>query len=86
MVIKIKYWIDNSRKNQIIKAISIINGLQNYYYLMLESSENDVVNETCVDWDVFSKLYSIKMMNMLYLLQKNHLLITGFHMRNVSFQ
>ena len=60
MVIKIKYWIDNSRKNQIIKAISIINGLQNYYFLMLESSDNDVVNETCVDWDVFSKLYSIK--------------------------
>lgn len=60
MVIKIKYWIDNSRKNQIIKAISIINGLQNYYFFMLESSDNDVVNETCVDWDVFSKLYSIK--------------------------
>lgn len=60
MVIKIKYWVNNSRKNQIIKAISIINGLQNYYYLMLESSDNDVVNETCVDWDVFSKLYSIK--------------------------
>ncbi len=60
MVIKIKYWIDNSRKNQIIKAISIINGLQNYYFLMLESSDNDVVNETYVDWDVFSKLYSIK--------------------------
>ena len=60
MVIKIKYWIDNSRKNQIIKAISIINGLQNYYYLVLGSSDNDVVNETCVDWDVFSKLYSIK--------------------------
>ena len=69
MVIKIKYWIDNSRKNQIIKAISIINGLQNYYFLMLESSDNDVVNETYVD-----------------LLQKNHLLITGFHMRNISFQ
>lgn len=60
MVIKIKYWVNNSRKNQIIKAISIINGLQNYYYLILESSDNDVVNETCVDWDVFSKLYSIK--------------------------
>lgn len=60
MVIKIKYWIDNSRKNQIIKAISIINGLQNYYFFMLEPSDNDVVNETCVDWDVFSKLYSIK--------------------------
>lgn len=60
MVIKIKYWIDNSRKNQIIKAISIINGLQNYYYLVLEPSDNDVVNETCVDWDAFSKLYSIK--------------------------
>ena len=60
MVIKIKYWIDNSRKNQIIKAISIINGLQNYYFFMLESSDNDVVNETYVDWDVFSKLYSIK--------------------------
>lgn len=27
---------------------------------MLESSDNDVVNETYVDWDVFSKLYSIK--------------------------
>lgn len=60
MVIKIKYWIDNSRKNQITKAISIINGLQNYYFLLLELSDNDVVNETCVDWDVFSKLYSIK--------------------------
>lgn len=60
MVIKIKHWIDNPRKNQIIKAISIINGLQNYYYLMLEPLDNDVVNETCVDWDIFSKLYSIK--------------------------
>ena len=37
MEIYVKCWEKNSRKNQILKAVNIINGLQNYYHLILES-------------------------------------------------
>lgn len=55
MVIKVRYWIDNSRKNQIKKAINIINSLQNYYYLVLEPTDSDVVDEESINWYFFLK-------------------------------
>lgn len=57
MIIKIKYWAENSRKNQITKAISIINGLQNYFYLVLEMTNTDITDKKYVDWGEFSKSY-----------------------------
>lgn len=86
MVISVKYWDNNTRKNQIIKAVSLINGLQNYYYLILESLDEDVVNDSCINWDSICENYYPQMMNMSYLLQIRHLMIIGFHMKKISFQ
>ena len=58
MIIKVKYWENNSRKNQIMKAVNIINGLQNYYYLTLESLSKDVTNDSKVNWELFCNNYS----------------------------
>ena len=58
MIIKVKYWENNSRKNQIMKAVNIINGLQNYYYLTLESLNKDVTNDSKVNWELFCNNYS----------------------------
>ncbi len=60
MVISVKYWEKNTRKNQITKAVKIINGLQNYYYLIAESLNEDVVNDSIVNWESFCKNYSAK--------------------------
>lgn len=58
MIIIVKYWNGNTRKNQITKAVSIINGLQNYYYLILKPQEEDVVNDMHIHWDSFCENYS----------------------------
>lgn len=58
MKISIKYWNENTRKNQIKKAVSIINGLQNYYYLILERQKEDVVNGRHIHWNSFCESYS----------------------------
>lgn len=58
MVINVKYWNGNTRKNQIIKAVNIINGLQNYYYLVLKPLDEDVVNDVSINWEFFCENYS----------------------------
>lgn len=58
MIIRVKYWIDSARKSQISKAVAIINGIQNYYYLVLEALDEDVVNDTKISWDSFRENYS----------------------------
>lgn len=58
MVINVKYWNSSIRKKQITKAVSIINGLQNYYYLILESLDEDIVNDAKINWASFCKNYS----------------------------
>lgn len=58
MVIKVKYWENNTKKNQIMKAVNIINGVQNYYYLILQSLNEDVVSDSKVSWESFYKIYS----------------------------
>lgn len=58
MVINVKYWNCNTRKNQIIKAVNIINGLQNYYYLVLKPLDEDVVNDVNINWEYFCENYS----------------------------
>lgn len=59
MVVKVKYWKNNERRKQVTKAIDIINGVQNYYYLVLESLDEDITNDLYVNWDSFSKTYSV---------------------------
>lgn len=59
MEIYVKYWEKNSRKNQILKAVNIINGLQNYYHLILESLTEDVVDDPQINWDFFCDSYSV---------------------------
>ena len=53
MVINVQYWKDNANRRQIVKAVNIINGLQNYYNLILKPQEKDIVDETNVNWDSF---------------------------------
>lgn len=58
MVINVKYWNGNTRKDPIIKAVNIINSLQNYYYLVLKSLDEDVGNNLNINWKYFCENYS----------------------------
>lgn len=61
MEIKVRCCKDNTRINQIIKAINIINGVQSYFYIKLESDlDVDVCEKEYVDWELFCKNYSLK--------------------------
>lgn len=58
MIINVKYWNGNNRKNQITKAVSILNGLQNYYYFILKPQNEDVVSDDSINWDSYYDAYS----------------------------
>ena len=58
MEIKIQYWKDIPRKRQIESAISIINGLQNHFYLIPKPTDTDVVIKDYADWYEFLNNYS----------------------------
>lgn len=54
MEIKVRCYKKNKRKNQIIKAINIMNGIQNYFYYKLEDDlEIDLCAEEKIDWEKF---------------------------------
>ncbi|MCM1522881.1 MAG: nucleotide-binding protein [Ruminococcus sp.] len=55
MEIQVKYWENDLRKNHIIKAVNIINGLQNYYYLTLEELTDNVSRDAKINWEKFRK-------------------------------
>ena len=86
MVINVKYWNGNTRKDPIIKAVNIINSLQNYYYLVLKSLDEDVGNNLNINWKYFVKIIRQRMTIMKYILQKRRLMIIGFRTRNTNFQ
>lgn len=49
----------NKRKNQIIKATNIMNGVQNYFFYKLTSDlDEDICEEEYVNWNLFCKSYS----------------------------
>lgn len=54
MDIKIVCYKDNCRKNQIIKAINILNSVQNYFFYKLVNDNLDVCTGEMVDWNSFS--------------------------------
>lgn len=59
MKVKVFCSKNNSRKNQIVKAISIINGVQNYFYYKLEADlDTDICDEDQVNWEKFCANYS----------------------------
>lgn len=46
----------NTRKNQIIKAINIINGVQKYFfYRFISDLETDICDKRYINWDTFCK-------------------------------
>jgi len=50
---------NNSRKNQIIKAIDIINGVQNYFFFRLFANmDNDICDGEYIKWEDFCSNYS----------------------------
>ena len=56
MKICVYYSKNNTRKNQIIKAIRIMNGMQNYFYYKLEQElDTDICEERYVNWENFCK-------------------------------
>lgn len=60
MKVKVFCSKNSSRKNQIVKAISIINGVQNYFYYKLEADlDTDICNEDQVSWEKFCANYSL---------------------------
>lgn len=49
----------NKRKNQIIKATNIMNGVQNYFFYKLTSDlDEDICEEEYVNWNLFCQNYS----------------------------
>lgn len=53
MEITVRYYEKNTRKNQIHKALSIINSAQNYYFYKLKEDATDLCEENQVYWDDF---------------------------------
>lgn len=50
---------NNRRKNQIVKAINIMNGVQKYFfYKLISDSEVDICEEEYVDWNIFCRKHS----------------------------
>lgn len=50
---------NNRRKNQIVKAINIMNGVQNnFFYKLISDSEADICEEEYVNWNIFCKNHS----------------------------
>lgn len=61
MEINVRCCKTNTRINQIVKAINIINGVQSYFYFKLESDlDVAVCEEEYVNWELFCKNYSLK--------------------------
>lgn len=54
MNIKIICYKDNHRKTQIIKAIRILNSVQNYYYYDLVEDNSDICPDKKISWDYFT--------------------------------
>lgn len=55
MEIKIKCYKDNSRKNQIHKAISLLNGIQNYFFYIPELTLEHELCEGTLNWGNFCR-------------------------------
>lgn len=53
MEIIVRYYEKNTRKSQILKALSIINSAQNYYFYKLEEEHTDLCEENQVSWEDF---------------------------------
>ncbi len=61
MQIKVKCYKENTRKNQIIRAVSIINGVQNYFFFELESDiDVDVCEDKVIEWNNFCRRHQPK--------------------------
>lgn len=61
MEISVYCYKGSTRKNQIIKAINIINGVQNYFFFKLQSEiDLDVCEETLINWEDFCEKHSQK--------------------------
>lgn len=59
MEIKVCCYKGSTRKNQITKAINIINGVQNYFFFKLQTDiDMDVCEENIINWSDFCKKHS----------------------------
>lgn len=59
MNVIVKCLKNNIRKNQIVKAIKIANGVQNYFFFKLEDNlEIDICEEQTISWTSFCTSYS----------------------------
>lgn len=56
MEITVRYYEKNTRKTQIVKAISIINSAQNYFFYKLEvDKDTDICKENYISWTKFKE-------------------------------
>ena len=53
MNITIICYKDNSRKSQIVKAINILNSVQNYFFYKIVNEDSDLSKDEMIDWDSF---------------------------------
>lgn len=62
---------NNIRKNQIVKAIKIANGVQNYFFFKLEDTlEIDICEEPIISWTSFCSSYSNCAEHVIYITDK----------------
>lgn len=71
MEITVRYYEKNTRKTQIIKAISIINSVQNYFFFKLEGDkETDVCKDSIVSWTKFKEEHIEESKYIIYITEK----------------
>ena len=51
MNITIICYKDNSRKSQIVKAINILNSVQNYFFYKIVNEDSDLSKDEMIDWE-----------------------------------
>lgn len=61
MNIQVQCYKDHKRKNQIFKAINLINGVQNYFFFSIEDSlDIDICEEDYINWKSFCQSHKVK--------------------------
>ena len=62
---------NNKRKNQIVKAIKIVNGVQNHFLFKLEDNlKTDICKEPVINWESFITNYSRGKKHVIYITDK----------------
>lgn len=60
MLIHIQYWNQSPVKNQIERAISALNAVQNFFYFIGESTTEEIIYTDQVNWETFRQNFQME--------------------------